>query len=76
MLFVVPKCVLVDGDCQVIKLDSSSPLGYERKYVALRGLGRHKDMSDAFEMMLLKLSQSPGPETRGEGIDLVQKFIY
>ena len=55
------------GSAQVITLDPSSPLGYERKYVALHGIGRHDDARDAFETMLLKMSESSDPDIRGEG---------
>lgn len=51
---------------QVIKLDPSSPLGYERKHIALRGAGKYDGASDAFETMLLKMSESSDPENRGE----------
>ena len=54
------------GAVQVIKLDPSSPLGYERKHQALRGAG-HVDALDTFEMMLSKMSKSPEPEIRGDG---------
>lgn len=47
-------------------LDPSSPVVYERKYVALRGALKHKEAIDAFETMLLKMSQSLDPEIRGE----------
>ena len=52
---------------QVIKLDPSSPLGYERMHAALHGIGHHDDATGAFETMLLKMSESPDPEIRGEG---------
>ena len=55
------------GVAQVIKLDSSSPLGYERKYQALLGEGHYVDATDAFEIMLSKMSESPDQEIRGEG---------
>ena len=54
------------GAGQVIKLDPSSPLGYERKHQALCGAG-HVNATDAFEMMLSKMSESPDPDIRGEG---------
>lgn len=37
--------------------------------MALRGAGRHKDMSDAFEIMLSKTSESPDPKIRGKDFD-------
>ncbi|KAG8216354.1 hypothetical protein J3R82DRAFT_6433 [Butyriboletus roseoflavus] len=44
---------------EAISLDPSSPFGYESKYVASRGAGHHKDTLQAFEIMLLKMAQSP-----------------
>ena len=64
----------VNGFAQVIGLDPLSPLGYERKHEALRGLGRHDDAIDAFEVMLLKMSESSDPKIRGEGNHAVQIF--
>ena len=55
------------GCTQVIELDPSSPLGYERKHEALRGIGRYVDAAETFEVMLLKMSESSDPEIRGEG---------
>ena len=52
---------------QVIKLDPSSPLGYERKHQASLGAGHCVDAMDAFEIMLSKMSESPDPEIRREG---------
>ena len=59
------------GGAQIIKLDPSSPLGYERKRAALHAVGRHDDATSAFETMLLKMSESPDPEIRGEGDHIV-----
>ena len=73
--FIARKYVLADEDCQIIKLDPSSPSGYERKHVALQGAGHHKDTLDAFKMMLSKMSQSHDPKIRGEGHDFGVKFI-
>lgn len=67
---MTPECSFVDGGCQVIELDPSSPLGYKRKYVALRGAGHHQDASDAFRMMLSMISESSKPEIRSEGYKL------
>ena len=61
---------------QVIKLDPSSPLGYERKHAALRGAGLYGDAIDAFETMLSKMLQSSDPEIRGEGDHIMRIFIY
>ena len=60
---------------QVIKLDPSSPLGYERKNEALRGTGRHIDAIEIFEVMLLKMSDSSDPMIRGEDKDVIQMFF-
>ena len=60
---------------QVVKLDPSSPSGYERKYAALLGIGHHDDAIDAFETMLLKMSESSDPEIRGEGNDIIPIFF-
>lgn len=72
--FCCIEVFLVDGDRQVIMLDPSSPFGYERKYVASRGAGYHKDTLDSFETMLLKMSESPDPEIRSEDTDFISKF--
>ena len=56
-----------NGCTQVIKFDRSSPLGYERKHEALHGLGRYDDATDAFETMLLMMSESSDPDIYGEG---------
>ena len=44
------------GATQVIKLDPSSPLCYERKHAALRGIGHDDDATHAFEAVLMKMS--------------------
>ncbi|KAF8546776.1 hypothetical protein OG21DRAFT_1527604 [Imleria badia] len=49
---------------RVITLDPSSPLGYERQHVALRGAGCYDDALHAFETTLSKMSQSSDPEIR------------
>ncbi|KAF8547212.1 hypothetical protein OG21DRAFT_1472561 [Imleria badia] len=49
---------------EVITLDPSSPLGYERQHAALRVAGCYDDASHAFETMLFMMSQSPDPEIR------------
>ena len=51
---------------QIIGLHPSSPLGYKRKHEALCGIGRHDEATDAFEVMLSKMSESSDPEIRGE----------
>ena len=57
-------------------LDPSSPWGYERKHAALHGAGRYDDAIDTFETMLLKISQSPDLDIRGECINTVPMFLY
>jgi len=57
-------------------LDPSSPWGYERRHAALHMAGRYDDAIDMFETMLLKISQSPDPEIRGECIDIVPRIFY
>jgi hypothetical protein len=57
-------------------LDPSSPWGYERKHAALHRAGRYDAAIGTFETMLLKISQSPDPEIRGECIDIVPRVIY
>ena len=69
--FAMHRSDLVNGDHQVIALDPSSPWGYERKHTALHGVGRYDDAISAFEMMLLRISQSPDPKIRGGYIDVV-----
>jgi hypothetical protein len=59
----------------VIELDPSSPWGYERKHAALHRAGRYDDAIGTFETMLLKISQSPDPEIRGQYIDIVLRFL-
>ena len=52
-------------------LDPSSPLGYERKHAALRGVGHCRDAEVAFETMLSIMSKSSDPEIRGEDDDIL-----
>ena len=51
---------------QVIKLDPSSPHGYERKHAALLGAHRYDDGINAYTDILLRLEQSPDPVTQGK----------
>ena len=60
---------------QVIALDPSSPLGYERKHEALRGAGYYEDAIASFETMLSKMAESSDPAIRGEGIHITLIFI-
>ena len=57
-------------------LDPSSPWGYERKHAALHGAGRYEAAIATFETVLLRISQSPDPDVRGECIDIVPMIIY
>ena len=58
-------------DYQVIALSPWSPWGYERKHAALHGAGRYDDAINTFEVMLLRISQSPNPDIRGGYIDIM-----
>ena len=60
---------------QVIKLNPSSPYGYERKHAALLGAHRYDEAIDAYNDMLLKLEQSPEPVTRGKYFPVSHKSI-
>jgi hypothetical protein len=60
----------------VIALDPSSPWGYKWKHTVLHQAERYDDAIVTFETMLLKMSQSPDPEIRGEFIDIVLMFFY
>ncbi|KAH7904927.1 hypothetical protein BJ138DRAFT_1118949 [Hygrophoropsis aurantiaca] len=46
-----------------IKLNPSSPWGYERKHAALHGAQDYEDAIEAFNTMLSKLDNSPDPRT-------------
>ena len=74
--FVSRMLVLVKYHHQVIELDPLSPWGYERKHVALHKAGNYENAINAFEAMLLKMSQSSDPEIRGESVHIILKFIY
>ena len=50
----------------MIELDPSSYRGYECRHAALHGAGRHDEAVAAFDVMLLKLQESPNPRVRGE----------
>ncbi|KAF8553291.1 hypothetical protein OG21DRAFT_1268297 [Imleria badia] len=63
---------------QVISLDPSSPLGYERRHAALRGGGCSDDAIVAFQTMLSKMAQSSDPEIRDRSrryVDPVQTEV-
>ena len=61
---------------QVITLDPLSPWGYERKHAALHSAGCYDDAIGAFEMMLLRISESSDSEIRGGCIDITPMFLY
>jgi hypothetical protein len=60
----------------VIELDPLSPWGYERKHAALHKGEDYENAINAFETMLLKMSQSSDLEIRGESVHIILKFIY
>lgn len=61
---------------QVIKLDPSSPWGYERKHAALHKEGEYDDAIKAFETMLSKMADSSDPEIRRKCIDILPSLFY
>ena len=68
--------LLKENHHQAIKLDPSSPLGYERKHTILCGTRRYADAIDAFKTMFLVVSQSSDPEIHGKSDNIVLVFIY
>ena len=68
--------ILLTHHHQVITLDPLSPWGYERKHAALHCARRYEDAIAILETMLLKISQSPDSEIRGECIDIIPMFLY
>ncbi|KAH7904188.1 hypothetical protein BJ138DRAFT_953522 [Hygrophoropsis aurantiaca] len=64
------KDALEDAN-RAIKLNQSSPWGYERKYAALHGAQDYGNAIEAFKTMLSKLENSPNPPTR----QLRQQYI-
>ena len=64
------------GIVQVIKLDPSSPLGYERKYAVLLGVGHHGDAIDVFKTMLLRMLELSDPEICSEGNYIIPLFFH
>ncbi|KAH0829008.1 hypothetical protein J3R83DRAFT_2460, partial [Lanmaoa asiatica] len=58
------KDSLEDADA-AIKLNPSSPCGYERRHAALLGAHCYDEAINAYSDMLLRLEQSPDPVTRG-----------
>lgn len=61
---------LIPFHYQVIKLDPSSPWGYEMKHAALHKAGSYDDAIATFKTMLSKLSQSRDPEICSECISV------
>ena len=74
--FNLPQFHMLMSGTQVVNLNPSSPLGYQRKHAALHGIGCHDDATSAFETMLLKMSESSDPDIRGEGDHVIQIFLY
>ena len=74
VICVLSQTLLMQA-CQVIRLDQSSPLGYERKHAALCGAGYFREARDAFETMLSKMLESPDSETRSKRHDIVPVAI-
>lgn len=60
---------------QVIKLDPSSPWGYERKHAALHLAGEFESAIATFETMLSIMMQSPDPDIRGECIRIILRHM-
>ncbi|KAF8439838.1 hypothetical protein L210DRAFT_3504264 [Boletus edulis BED1] len=60
------KQALQDAD-QAVRLDPSSPWGYEMKQAALHKARKYVDAIDAFETMLLKMAESSDPEVQQHG---------
>ncbi|KAF8439815.1 hypothetical protein L210DRAFT_3540401 [Boletus edulis BED1] len=54
----------LDDANQVIRLDPSSPWGYQLKHAALHKAGEYGDAVDAFEAMLSRMAGSPDPEVQ------------
>ena len=54
----------IDAYFQVIKLDPSSPWGYELEHAALHKAGDYDNAIRAFEAMLSRIEKSPNPDIR------------
>ena len=61
---------------QVIRLDPSSPSGYERKYTTLLGAGHVDGASDAVRMMPSKMLQSRDTEIHGKYDHNMLMYVY
>ncbi|KAG6377837.1 hypothetical protein JVT61DRAFT_14618 [Boletus reticuloceps] len=57
----------LDDANQVIKVDPSSPWGYEMKHAALHKAGEFNNAVDAFEAMLSRIAQSPDSDVQQRG---------
>ena len=64
------------GIPQLIRLDSSSPSSYKRKYTVLLHLGRNDDAIAAFGMMLSKMLELSDPEICGEDNHIIPVFFH
>lgn len=73
LIFLLLESFLLTEIHQVIALDPSSPLGYERKHEALHGARHYSDAIVAFETMLSKISES---SDCGECDDVLQAFTH
>ncbi|KAN0088066.1 hypothetical protein V8E55_006687 [Tylopilus felleus] len=49
---------------KAVELDPLSPWGYERKHAALHKVGDYQSAVNAFEVMLLRMSESSDPQIR------------
>ena len=61
VIFASWRSISLTHNHQAIKLDPSSPWGYEMKHAALHKAGDFDNAVDALETMLSKISQSPDP---------------
>ena len=62
------KQALVSHTIQAIELDPSSHNGYERRHIALHGMGRHSEAFEAFKTMISRLEGSPDPRIHGTAL--------
>ena len=64
--FTLCRSALLMYHPQVIKLDPSSPWGYEMKHAALYKAGDYYSAIEAFETMFSKIAESPDLDIRRE----------
>ena len=69
--FVTGRSIPLMHHYQMIKLDPTSPWGYERRHAALHATGDYDSAINAFQEMLLKMEQSPDPDVRREFVLVV-----